>query len=256
MGGTLTVNASVGGEVVYAEELAAAPSDYHGNILRSNRWLINLPASAATDAAAELIVEFAVKKPYIPPPPPPPPAPRPLPACASALCLELSSTSDCNPERAVCEDVGLDWPWVGSLDWLHYNPKPVGKAHTGGSGETLISCTVKGKPSKCPAAGTDTYTNNPTTFSWSQGGSPRTGWRDGNGLLFYGGDEAQFEHAIKIPASEGDIVVRAYVGTRTTAGYKPLATLFTGMVNTTVDIPSPESHTRILGVFGEHPLYH
>lgn len=113
MGGTLTVNASIGGEVVYAEMLVAAPSDYSGNILRSNRWVIHVPSSVvAANAASEVLVDFAVETPYIPPPPPPPPAPPPLPACASALCLDLSSTC----AAGTCHEVGLDWPWIGGAN--------------------------------------------------------------------------------------------------------------------------------------------
>ena len=72
--GTLQVNASLLGSSslsppFYKEELAAAPSDLKGNVLRSNKWVFNMPISTAAatdgyvDAAPDLVVDFVVKKP-------------------------------------------------------------------------------------------------------------------------------------------------------------------------------------------------
>lgn len=97
-GGTLSINASVGGAEIYSEELTAAPSDYLGGILRSNRFEINIPATAAIAAAAagELVVDIAVSKPFIPPPPPAPPPPPPLKPCdpkaGEGMCMAAPST--------------------------------------------------------------------------------------------------------------------------------------------------------------------
>jgi formylglycine-generating enzyme required for sulfatase activity len=60
--GTLAVNATIGGGApFYSERLEAAPSDYTNQIMRSNRWDIHLPAQSA---AADLVVDLTVSKPY------------------------------------------------------------------------------------------------------------------------------------------------------------------------------------------------
>eukprot|EP01047_Picozoa_sp_COSAG01_P001414 COSAG01_NODE_32_length_35644_cov_22.273738_18_plen_92_part_00 len=59
--------------------------------------------------------------------------------------------------------VGLDWPWVGSLDWLHFDPAPVVKDQPDAS-KSLITCAKGGQKVACTTYGTPNYNNNPTTF--------------------------------------------------------------------------------------------
>jgi hypothetical protein len=89
--GTLSVNASLAGVAVYAEELAAAPSDNALSILRSNRWTLRLPAS---DTTAVLAVEFAASLPKTPPQPASRPTPAPRPPTPFLIVQAESLKSD------------------------------------------------------------------------------------------------------------------------------------------------------------------
>ena len=146
-GGSLTVNASVGGKQFYTEELVATPSDYFGKVLRSNVFTLrNVPAVSAT---GRLIVDFTVQKPRMPPPPPPPPAPPPPPPCKQAMCVSMSSCSSKGQGgRFPCGKVGLDWPWIGKLDWIHWT----GKSPLQKYGGSLIKCACDGKECPCGTA--------------------------------------------------------------------------------------------------------
>ena len=162
--GTLIVNASfAGGAAIYAEELAATPSDVSNAILRSNRWDIHLPAGAF-QSAGDLTIDLAVTVPPPPPPQPPAPPPAPLPPCVTALCLDEAS---CSAHK--CTDVDLNA--VGDLDWLHWMPEGhAGSEPATKKGAGLIQCLcAKGAVCPCSKGSVKTYNPNPTTFSWKDG---------------------------------------------------------------------------------------
>ena len=221
--GTLLVNASFAGTEIYSEELTAAPSDFTTAVLRSNRFDFFVPATARNstslhEGASQLLIDLTVLKPRIPPPPPPPPPPAPLKKCVpvapAQMCLDPPGT--CQNRR--CPDVGLDWPWIGGLDWLHWVKANFVRKR---GEQTLINCACKGKPCTClesanvPGQPYAFYNNNPTTFSWSNGTSPLTGSRDPQGADLTGAKlpGGTMENIITVPAADDDVVVHLFTGT-------------------------------------------
>ena len=70
------------------------------------------------------------------------------------MCLNMTSCT--KGGKGACADVGLDWPWIGGLDWIHWAG---GKAPIQKVGGKLISCASKGKKAACAAP--KSYNNNP-----------------------------------------------------------------------------------------------
>ena len=151
----------------------ATQYDLDGKIPLNLKWVLSFEAKTS---GAVLALEVSARMPdmaaWLPPPPPPPPPP--VPPCAQPLCGSLTVTEVAVPPATPNNHPNLTQ--IGATDWTHYGTVP--GYFTGTPTAWSRKCNVPAKSligplrvigpnaqQQAPA-----YANNPTTYSWSDGG--------------------------------------------------------------------------------------